>query len=296
MSHVHAPTPHSKGPRRALGVLGDPIEHSLSPAMHAAALAALGLPHVYLPFRVHPAGLRDALIGAASLGFLGLNLTVPHKRTALEHLDELSTEARRVGAVNTVAFPRGPDGQIRRVGHNTDGFGFSRALDELSGRAIRRAVVMGSGGASLAVVDALLHEVDVESLWLVSRRPADIESPLARDPRVRTLDYAGWTQAAAAAPSELWVNTTTVGMKGGPTAFPEALPFEQLENEARAMDIVYPRPAGGWLDTVAGRGVRTVDGRPMLLWQGVRALEIWLDRSLPDSAVDAMAATLGLSN
>lgn len=278
---------------RALGVFGDPVAHSLSPAMHGAVLASLGLPHVYLPFRVAAKDLGAALKGAAALGFLGVNLTVPHKAAALGHLDELSDEVRRIGAVNTVVFD-GPPGEARSVGHNTDGVGFVRALDGLNGPATRRAVVLGGGGASLAIVDALLHAVDVDELWWISRDPDGLRPNLCRDPRVRPLDYATWSVMAAGCPSELWVNTTTVGMKGGPPTFPRPLPFEQLVPGGRAMDIVYPRPKEGWLDTVAARGAITSDGRPMLLWQGVRALELWLGESLPDAAVKTMAATLGI--
>ncbi len=179
------------------GVLGDPVAHSRSPAMHNAAFTALGLPHRYAAFHVRPAALADALAGARALGLGGLNLTVPHKRAALALVDELTPRARRIGAVNTIILRAG-----RLVGDNTDGLGFAAALRELfeaklepaargetrstpgtaslrrhargedpgarrdadsrhgPARAprVREAVVLGAGGAARAVIDALARD------------------------------------------------------------------------------------------------------------------------------------------
>lgn len=278
-----------------LGIFGDPVAHSRSPDMHAAAFGTLGLPHRYLPFRVADADLPEALAGARAMGFRGLNLTVPHKRAGARWVDSLEGPAARIEAINTVVFE--PDGVSR--GHNTDGAGFARALADLPGATIERAVVLGAGGASLAIVDALLADADARSrafeLRWVSRDPASPSQRaprLAADPRVRACSYEDW--AAAPASTQLWVNTTTVGMHGGPASFPVALPLAQLDEDARVVDIVYPRPAGGLLDVAQARGARVLDGRAMLLWQGVRALELWLARELEPQAVTAMAAVLGL--
>ena len=116
---------------RCFGVFGQPIAHSRSPVMHGAAFEALGLPHRYLPFAVAPAGLPEAVRGAAALGFGGGNLTVPHKQAALALCDELSPAAARIGAVNTLRFV--PDGEqssgVAIHGHNTDARGFLDAID-----------------------------------------------------------------------------------------------------------------------------------------------------------------------
>ncbi len=258
--------------------------------MHGAAFAALGLGHIYLPFRVPAPGLDTALRGAAALGFCGINLTVPHKRAALGLVDELSPAARRIGAINTVSI-RG-----RRLwGENTDSPGFARALRELGVKSPQRVMVLGGGGAARAVVDALLGEVDVQELLWVSRDLSRLsfDTKLAAG-RLRGLEYQA---IAGGLGVELLVNCTTVGMHGGPANFPVALPLDTLQpgvdGSVRVIDIVYPRPIGGLLDQAAELGAVVQDGREMLLWQGVIALEHWLGEPLPEDAIVAMRAALG---
>ncbi|MCA9711823.1 MAG: shikimate dehydrogenase (NADP+), partial [Myxococcales bacterium] len=142
---------------RVFGVLGDPVAHSRSPAMHGAAFAALGLPHCYFAFHVRPPQLAAALAGARALGLGGLNLTVPHKQAACALVDALDPAAARIGAVNTVCM----EGS-RLVGLDTDGEGFLAGLAELPGGEPSSAVVLGSGGAARAVVDALAHAARAE--------------------------------------------------------------------------------------------------------------------------------------
>lgn len=271
--------------RRCFGVLGDPIAHSRSPAIHGAAFAALGLDHAYFAFHVPASALAAALAGVRALGLGGVNLTVPHKEAALAHLDDLSDGARRIGAVNTVIV-RGD----RLLGDNTDSPGFARALAELGGARPRRALVLGGGGAALAVIDALLHHAPVDTLAWVSRDPARTRARVD-DPRLQHLDYAAIDAATAGA--DLLVHCTTVGMHGGAAALPAEPPLDQLAGGARVIDIVYPRPPGGLLDRAAALGFAVQDGREMLLWQGVLALGRWLGRSIPDEAVAAMRVALG---
>ncbi len=265
---------------RAFGLLGDPVVHSRSPAMHQAAFAVLGLPHRYFAFHVSPAGLPDALAGARALGLGGLNLTVPHKRAACALVDSLDPAAERMGAVNTVVID---GGHLR--GLNTDGLGFLAGLDELPGAPPTQAVVLGSGGAARAVVDALHHERGAQIRW-VSRRPEQLPSGPWR--AVAYEDLPAQLDSA-----QLLVNATTVGMHGGPTRFPVPVPVEQLAVGARVVDLVYPQPAEGLVTRARAHGLAAQDGLPMLLWQGVRALEHWLAMSLSSSVVDAMRSAIG---
>lgn len=271
---------------RCFGVFGDPVAHSRSPVMHAAAFAALGLPHRYLPFEVSPGRLREAIRGAAALGFGGVNLTVPHKQAGVACCDRLSDTAARVGAVNTLCFSDPDGGAIEISGHNTDGCGFLDALAELDGPALRHATLLGAGGASLAVADALLDaHAELQLTW-VSRRPQSI--PLASHPRVRAI---AWEQLGAPR-GELLVNATIVGLAGGPDSFPRDIELSELEPRARVIDIVYPAPRGGLLERAALAGFAVQDGLPMLLWQGVRALELWLGTPMPPHVSTAMRTAL----
>ncbi|PRQ04311.1 Shikimate dehydrogenase [Enhygromyxa salina] len=276
---------------RSFGVFGDPVAHSRSPIMHAAAFAALSLPHCYLPFHVSAGRLGEAVRGAAALGFGGVNLTVPHKQAALALCDHRSDTAERVGAVNTLRFvPNLDTGAIEIHGHNTDARGFLDALDELDGPPLRRATILGAGGASLAIADALLGaHPELELTW-VSRRPEHIPS-LALANATERVRRCNW-QELGTPRGELLVNTTIVGLAGGPEAFPVDIELDQLEPRARVIDIVYPRPSGGLLDRAVAAGLTVQDGLPMLLWQGVRALELWLELVIPDHAVEAMRTAL----
>ena len=206
------------------------------------------------------------------------------KQAALELCDRVSETAARIGAVNTLRFVR--DGERVQIhGDNTDARGFLDGLAELDGAPLRRATILGAGGASRAIVDALLASEPTLELTWVSRRPEGI--PELDRVRRTTWDALGEPRG------ELLVNTTIVGLRGGPRSFPVELALDGLEPRARVVDIVYPRPAGGLLDRAQAAGLAVQDGLPMLLWQGVRALEIWLERALPDEAIAAMRAALG---
>ncbi len=266
-------------------VLGDPIAHSRSPAMHNAAFAQLGLSHRYVPLHVRAEQLADALKGVGALGFGGVNLTVPHKRQALSIVDELTPTAARIGAVNTVIVRQRTGGPYL-VGDNTDSPGFAAAVRELGPRPVERALVLGSGGASRAIVDALVYELRCTHLCWVTRQPQQLSvEGLGGATQVEVVDYHALTTKLG---FDLLVNTTTVGMHGGPTAFPAAVEPQVLCPGGRVVDIVYPRPAGGLLDRAEATGCQVQDGLPMLLWQGVLALQRWLGRELPTSAIEAM--------
>src|SRR3989441_7579954 len=199
---------------RLFGVLGDPVDHSLSPAMHNAAFAAAGLPHVYLLYRVPAALLPDAVREAKALRMGGLNLTVPLKEAVLPLLDAVTREAERIGAVNTVLFPPGG----RTVGDNTDGRGFLAALRGRVRLGGARALVIGAGGSARAV-GAALCQVGAARITIANRTPARAERLAERLGRLR----AGATVAVPLAALErgqgledatLVVNTTPLGLAG----------------------------------------------------------------------------------
>lgn len=261
---------------RCFGVLGHPIGHSKSPAMHSAAFEALGLPHRYLAFDVTPQTLPAAIEGAAALGFGGLNLTVPLKTHALPLMDALAPEAEAVGAVNTVCFTE--DGV---VGRNTDGAGFLEALRGLVDDLPGRAVVLGGGGASRAVVHAL-RDAGTQVRW-VSRRPQTLPP--------WDVDRVGYgVLEGLLGDADLLVNGTTVGMKDGPAAFPVSIALDRMPSHAAVADLVYPATA--LVEQARAQGLKTMDGLPMLWGQGVLALQHWLGLTLDPDARDAMRRVL----
>lgn len=283
----------ANGRTRLLGVMGHPIGHSLSPTMHNAAFAAArgpdgGAPeHAYVPLDVRPEDLADAVRGLRALGFLGFNVTMPHKAAILPLLDELDESARVAEAVNTVEVRE--DGL---KGLNTDGSGFLEACKEAGvDLAGRRVLLLGAGGAAAAVAVALLRE-GVSELGIANRTPERAEGlrqklrEVSPESEVRVDDLGRIGEAMAVA--EVLVNTTYLGMKD---VDPLPVPVEHLRGDLVVCDAVYR--AGGETDLVrrAGElGARTVSGGRMLLYQGVEAQRVWLGRE-PD--VDAMSRALG---
>jgi len=262
-----------------LAVFGDPVAHSLSPAMHGAALRALKLPGRYLRIRVPPARLAAALRGAAALGFRGINLTIPLKEAALGCMDRLTPVARLAGAVNTVTIEG-----ARLVGHSTDGEGFLRSLGEawphftLRGR---RVAVCGAGGAARSVLFALAG-AGLAEVVVVNRsaaRGARLARRVAAATGVRTRlaspgSVTSWR--ALLAPVDLLVNATPLGMHGE-----MPLPARALRRTLRVCDLVYVPPVTPLLAAARRVGAPAVNGEGMLVHQGALALTRWTGRRAP---------------
>ncbi len=260
------------GRTRVVGILGDPVEHSRSPAMHNAAFAALGLDWAYVPFPVAAAEVGAAVAAVRALGLAGVNVTVPHKEAVLAHLDAVTPLARRVGAVNTIINRGG-----RLLGDNTDVHGFAQTLRgrRLRGRAV---VVIGAGGSARAVL-AALTAADVGRVTLANRTPARARA-LARRLRgagVAVVPLAALTDAMRLADAALVVNTTSIGLDGGP--FP---PLDYAATPARCLfvDLVYGRDTA-FLAGARRAGRPVADGSTMLLHQGARAFTLWTGRRAP---------------
>jgi shikimate dehydrogenase len=261
---------------RVFAVLGDPVDHSASPAMQNAAFAAAGLPHLYLRARVGPDGLSAALDEARGLGMGGLNLTVPLKETALALVDRLTSRARRTGAVNTILARGG-----RLVGDNTDGAGFLRSLRGRLRVERARVVVLGAGGSARAI-GAALAGLGSAPLVLANRTPArarDLAAHL-RGMATRPVEVAALDDPCLLDGAGLVVNTTSAGLAGAalplrPARAPEGCWF---------IDLVYGR-ATRFLSAAARAGRPTLDGRDMLLHQGALSFEAWTGRRAPLAAM-----------
>ncbi len=267
------------------GVMGWPIGHSLSPKVHGYWLARYGLAGHYVPLGVMEADFEDVLRSMPRMGFVGANVTMPHKERAFALADMRSATAMRLGAANTLVFDSGRG----VIADNTDGFGFIENLHEAQpgwDAAAGPVVVLGAGGASRAVIAALM-DAGVPELRLLNRTKSRAEA--LRDeiaPGVMVLDWAeaeGAMEGAA-----LVVNTTSMGMAGGPEM---TLTLDALGPDTIATDIVYGRGETPFLAAARGRGAATVDGFGMLLHQARPGFERWFGRA-PEVDAELRAAVL----
>jgi shikimate dehydrogenase len=268
-----------------LAVLGDPVEHSLSPQMQNAALAARGLPYRYERLRVSPPRLKEAFVRLRELGFIGWNLTVPHKIAGLSLVDRLDPEAVDLGAINTV-LNRG--GEL--IGFNTDGRGLRAALTEAFGTELTRVriAVLGAGGGAGQASARFLARLRPQKLVLVNRTFAkmdDLRRELAGDPRVTFWDFNQLEQVFREA--DLIINATSAGLAGGMLDWNPGW----LRADHRVFDMVYGREAETPIVAWAKRnGIIAVDGRLMLLHQGALAFEHWFGQPVPVQAMrDALS-------
>lgn len=260
------------GRTRLAGIMGSPVSHSRSPALHNFWIDEHGVDGVYVPLPVAPADLAAALRALPALGFRGCNLTIPHKQAALAVVDKVDPIARRIGAVNTIIVD--PKGKL--CASNTDVFGFRENLRDCApdwNPAAGAAVVLGAGGAARAIVAALI-ETGAREIRLVNRtaaRAAEIAKDLS-DPKC-TISVHPWTRRAELLEgSGLLVNTTSLGMTGEPDL---DLDLTALPQTAVVVDIVYVPIETTLLAKARARGNRVVDGLGMLLHQGRPGFEAW---------------------
>ncbi|MER3401520.1 MAG: shikimate dehydrogenase [Thermoflexus sp.] len=272
-----------RGTTRLVGLMGWPVAHSRSPQMHNAAFAALGLDWAYVPLPVRPEDLEAAIRGLRALGFVGANVTVPHKMAVLSYLDEISPLARAVGAVNTLRFVEG-----RLIGENTDVDGFRAALAE-AGCAVRgqAAAILGAGGAARAVLAALALEGAAEifvvhrSVERAARMVAELAEGLSR--AGLTVPPVHWRSPSDPLPEDiaLLVNATPVGMAPEVEAspWPPERPFPW--GLQHVIDLIYEPPRTRLMALAEAAGIAAHNGLGMLLHQGARAFFLWTGREPP---------------
>ncbi len=277
------------GSTQVVGIIGDPVTHSRSPAMHNAAFAALGLDMAYVPLPVRPPDVASAVKGLAALGFRGANVTVPHKGAVLPHLSWLHEDARRAEAVNTIVVDKG-----LLLGYNTDIEGARRALVGVCGEEALRdqpALLLGAGGAARAVALALARlgmAITVVNRTLQSAEHL-IELVQAAEPdtscRCLPLDALNPSLVKV---HHLLVNATTLGMAGAgkvPASLVDTVSAGQI-----VFEVVYGDTETDLLATARERGARTVDGLAMLVGQAAEAFQLWTGRMAP---LDVMQAAAG---
>jgi shikimate dehydrogenase len=268
-----------RGTTRLSGVLGWPVAGSLSPVIHNAAFAALGLDWVYLPLPVEPGHVGAAITGLQALGFAGANVTMPHKAEAAAAVPQLSEDAARLDAVNTIHV--GAEGIS---GHNTDAPGFARFLEEDVGfdAGGRSALLFGAGGAARAVALALAR-AGLARLSVALREPARANVLAAALEGFPTRVEAIAFEDARAAEVDLLVNATPLGAHG------EELPLPRLDRVRVAVDLLYRPPTTPLLAVVRDAGGASFGGLGLLLHQAALAFELWTGQPAPLDVMSAAA-------
>ncbi len=269
---------------KLVGLLGYPVAHSLSPLIHNTAFRAQGLDWIYVALPVAPSDVAEAVAGLKALGFVGSNVTVPHKQAVLPLMDELSPEAQAVGAVNTIVCRR-EAGAVTLYGHNTDVEGFLAPLHPLAGTLHEASMlIFGAGGAARAVAFALLGAFRPQRLTLAARTPAKAErlaQDLAPYDPTGALHVVPLAEARSAVQeSRLLVNATPVGMHPheDATPWPDAAAFS---DEQLVYDLIYKPEQTRLLRDAAARGARTLGGLDMLIRQAAASYAEWTGRAMP---------------
>jgi len=269
-----------------LAVIGDPVAHSRSPQMHNPALRASGINGEYVRVHLRPAELAEGIAAMKAAGFLGFNVTIPHKSAVFDLVDERSETARRIGAVNTVAFR-----EDRLFAHNTDAPGLQRAVREAFSADLKdlRILIVGAGGGAgrAAAVQCALD--GCERLILVNRT-VDKARELAEElgdvlPGAGRIEAVPWEDDAMERELDridLIINATSLGMKPGDAA---VVPGPLLQAQHLVYDMVYSPPRTRLMSEAGDVGARAANGLGMLLWQGALAFEIWFDRPAPVEAM-----------
>lgn len=268
------------GATKIVGLFGWPVSHSLSPAMHNAAFAALGLNWVYIPLPLAPERISRAVSSLQTLNFMGANVTIPHKQAVMRYLDHIDPGAQAIGAVNTVVIRA--DGVY---GYNTDEFGFLQSLLEADfDPRGARCLILGAGGAARATAFSLAN-AGASEIAVYNRtveRAAFLVDDLHSMFNETRFSYESLTTQSLGAANhffDLVVNTTSVGMvpNAEMTPWPEDIPLPK----AVICDLVYNPPTTRFLQQAEAAGLKIIDGIGMLVHQGARAFEFWTGQGPP---------------
>jgi shikimate dehydrogenase len=260
------------------GIIGDPVEHSLSPHMHNAAFRQLGLDFIYLPFRVKRENLTGAIEGLRALNIQGMNVTLPHKVAVIPLLDEIDALARKIGAVNTIV---NENGSLK--GYNTDASGFLKALTAgNTGVENKNVLILGAGGACRAIAFVLADRGAALTLMNRHFTPAlelaDWIFQVFRR-KVDVLDLNSENLGMCLSQADILINTTSVGMS--PVSNETLVPVEMLRNDLSVIDIIYNPVRTRLLREAECKGAAIMSGLEMLVWQGAAAFELWTGEKAP---------------
>lgn len=269
------------GKTKICGVIGDPIEHTMSPVMHNTTFQEMDLDYVYVPCHVRPEDLEKAIMGMRALNIRGLNVTIPHKVNVIPLLDKLDGMAEKIGAVNTIVNDEGV-----LTGYNTDGQGFLMALQEKGIEPQgKNFLIMGAGGASRAI-SLTLADAGAGRLIILNRAEeldwayelvVKINQLYNIDAKAGELKRQYLKNALSG--MDILVNTTSVGMKPNENNTP--VDADLLESRLVVFDIVYNPLQTRLIREANAAGAKTISGIDMLAWQGALAYEIWTGQKAP---------------
>jgi shikimate dehydrogenase len=266
------------GKTRVCGVIGDPIEHTLSPAIHNAAFNHLKLDFVFLAFKVKAADLENAVWGMRGLGIHGLNVTMPHKSTVIAYLDEVDSAVKFLGSANTILNKNG-----KLLGFNTDGVGALKALRENGTELSEKKVLLfGAGGAAKAIAFSLAEEVGE---LVVLNRAAEKAALLADalNPMFGKKIVGGALSPSAVQKNlqdaDILVNATSIGMH--PNVNQSLVAPQWLKSNLIVMDIVYNPVETKLAKDAKAAGAKVISGVEMLIYQGAASFKIWTERAAP---------------
>ncbi|MEM3526492.1 MAG: shikimate dehydrogenase [Candidatus Jordarchaeaceae archaeon] len=265
------------GATKVVGVIGDPIEHSLSPKMHNAAFEYLGLDYIYVPFRVLEKDLKNAVRGAKALNLRGFNVTIPHKISIIKFLDEVDLTARKIGAVNTVVNYGG-----KLMGYNTDGLGALEALKEENvDPEGKKIVIIGAGGAARAIT---FQFASVCSKLVILNRTGIKAVRLAKELTNFGVEVEGGSLTlksleSSLSESDILINTSSVGMY--PNVNESPVPKDFLRKDLVVFDIVYNPLETMLLKYARSVGAKSINGVGMLVNQGAIGFKMWTGHEAP---------------
>lgn len=266
------------GKTNVVGIIGDPVEHSMSPIMHNAAFRYLSLDYIYVPFKVSSDELKSAIDGAKSLNIKGLNVTIPHKTDVIQYLDSFDKSAELIGAVNTIKFD-----DDHAKGYNTDGFGAVKAIEEFSTVKDKKIIILGAGGASRAVSFQIL--IDGAKELVIANRTPENALELKNDLTEKLNAYVKCVDLGEGLKNELLdadilINTTPIGMY--PHVDQEPLVKAEMMHEKLIVnDLVYNPLKTGLLKEAEKAGAKSISGIKMLIYQGMESFRIWTDVNPP---------------
>lgn len=275
------------GNTKLLGIFGYPVKHTLSPVMQNAAIDALGLKYVYVPFEVRPEELESAVKSIRALGIAGVNVTVPHKQAVIPFLDDVTEEASLIGSVNTI---ENRDGRL--IGHNTDSKGYIRSLREDAGFEPKgkKVLIIGAGGAAKGIVAGL--SMEGVSKIIIANRTVEKAVKLANEfgNKFSTVSFNATSLSSLKDPQllstiDLIINTTSAGLAGDA---PE-VNFSLTPSHTLVSDIVYKPPVTPFMKNAESASRKTIGGIGMLIYQGAISFEIWTGHKAP---VDVMKKAL----